>query len=74
MKQDKLSAGTNITIDANNIISSSRGGGITQSQLDAKQDILTYNNDLVLNFIVVKSKFTKGIYTVALDGEIRASI
>ena len=40
LKQDKLTAGTNITIDENNIISSS-GGGITQSQLDTKQNTLT---------------------------------
>jgi hypothetical protein len=33
-KQDLLTAGTNITIDGNNIISSSGGGGITQGDLD----------------------------------------
>jgi len=38
-KQDKLTAGSNITIDSNNMISLS--GGITQSQLDLKQDKLT---------------------------------
>jgi hypothetical protein len=45
-----------------------------ETSLNAKQDILTYNNDLVLNSIVVKPRFTKGVYTEALDGEIRASI
>ena len=69
-KQDLLTAGTNITIYGNNIISSSGSGSdITQEYLDLKHDILTYNNDLVLNSIVVKPKFTKEIYTEALDGE-----
>ena len=47
-KQDVLTAGNNITIDVNNVISSSGGeggGGITQQELDdgleTKQDILT---------------------------------
>ena len=71
LKQDILQAGKNITI-SNNIISST--GWINQADLDLKHDILTYNNDLILNSIKVKQKFTKGIYTEALDGEIRASI
>jgi hypothetical protein len=36
LKQDKLSVGKNITIDANNVISSRNA---TQSQLDTKQTI-----------------------------------
>ena len=55
-------------------IANSTGSTITQADLDLKQNILTYNNDLVSNSIVVKPRFTQEVYTEALDGEIRASI
>ena len=61
-------------VDIDTKIGNSTGSTISQADLDLKQNLLTYNNDLVLNSIVVKPRFTKGIYTEALDGEIRASI
>jgi len=76
LKQDKLTAGTNITIDANNNISST--GGITQSQLDTKQNIL---NDVSTNTIQAYSaeflnlKMPSGIFTyngITLDSLISA--
>ena len=66
------SASVTSPIDENNFISSS--GGITQSQLDTKQNVLTYYDDLVINSIVVKPGFTKENYTEAVDGEIRCDI
>jgi hypothetical protein len=71
-KQNTLTAGNNITIHENNTISSS--GGITQSQLDTKQNVLTYYDDLVIKSIVVKPGFLKANYTAAADGEIRCDI
>jgi len=47
-KQNILTQGTNITIDENNVISSSGGGSINQSELDLKQNIL---NDITQNSI-----------------------
>jgi hypothetical protein len=47
LKQATLAAGDNITI-VRNIISSSGGGSITQSELDLKQNIL---NDITQNSI-----------------------
>jgi hypothetical protein len=49
-KQYKLTAGTNITIDENNVISSS-GGSVTQSQLDLKQDTLTSTSNITTGTI-----------------------
>jgi hypothetical protein len=40
-KQNILRPGTNITIDSNNIISSSGGGSVTQAQLDENQALIT---------------------------------
>ena len=80
-KQDILSAGNNVTIDVitdengitTNTISSI--GEITIEDLDLKQDFLTFDNDLILNSIIVQPKVTQGnIYTEPIDGEIRASI
>ena len=48
LKQNILTSGTNITIDENNVISSSGGGSINQSELDLKQNIL---NDITQNSI-----------------------
>ena len=50
-KQNKLTAGNNISIDEFNVISSTStsGGGITQEQLDAKQDLITTTTDISLN-------------------------
>ena len=42
-KQNLLTAGTNITIDENNMISS---GAINQSQLDTKQNTLTSTTNI----------------------------
>ena len=50
-KQNVLTQGTNITIDENNIISSS-GGGITQSQLDTKQNTLTPTSNITTGTIL----------------------
>jgi hypothetical protein len=47
-KQNKLTAGDNINI-VDNGISSTGGGGITQEQLDAKQDLITTATDISLN-------------------------
>ena len=44
-KQNILIAGNNITIDGNTISSSGGGDGITQADLDTKQDILTSVSD-----------------------------
>jgi hypothetical protein len=48
LKQDKLTAGTNITIDVDNNISSS---GITQSQLDTKQNTLIPTSNITTGTI-----------------------
>ena len=50
-KQNLLTAGTNITIDSNNIISSSGGGSITQAQLDEKQPTLTSTSNITTGTI-----------------------
>jgi hypothetical protein len=49
-KQYKLTAGTNKTIDENNVISSS-GGSVTQSQLDEKQNTLTLSSNITTGTI-----------------------
>jgi len=87
LKQNQINFLTNLTcatLDCSNLniggesidtkIANSTGSTITQADLDLKQNILTYNNDLVSNSIVVKPRFTQEVYTEALDGEIRASI
>ena len=51
-KQNSLTAGTNITIDANNVISSTGGTGggeVTQADLDLKQDVVTTATDISCN-------------------------
>ena len=45
-----------------------------QTQVNGKQDVLTFDDDLVLNSIVVKPGFLKANYTAAADGEIRCDI
>jgi hypothetical protein len=47
-KQNILTVGTNITIDENNIISSTGGGSITQEDLDLKQDSLTAGTNITI--------------------------
>jgi hypothetical protein len=64
LKQSKLSAGTNVTISSNNIISSTD---------PKKQNLLTFFDSLVLNSIVVKPAVSKLIYTPAISGEIKAT-
>ena len=49
LKQDKLSAGTNITIDENNVNSSN--SDITQSDLDLKQNTLTSTSNITTGTI-----------------------
>jgi hypothetical protein len=66
-------AGNNISI-VNNVISSSGGGEVTEEQLATKQNVLNFDDDLVINSFVVKPGFTKGNYTEAADGEIRCDI
>jgi hypothetical protein len=50
-KQNILTPGTNITIDSNNIISSSGGGSITQAQLDEKENKLTSTSNITTGTI-----------------------
>jgi hypothetical protein len=50
-KQNLLIPGTNITIDSNNLISSSGGGSVTQSQLNIKQDTLTSTSNITTGTI-----------------------
>ena len=64
LKQSKLSAGTNITISGNHIISSTD---------PKKQNLLTFVDSLVLNSIVVKPASSKLIYTQAIPGQIKAT-
>ena len=61
-KQNILTQGTNITIDENNIISSS--GGITQSQLDTKQETITISTNLSLNTLTAENLITADEYVV----------
>ena len=49
-KRNILTPGSNMTIDSNNIISSS-GGSVTQSQLDLKQDTLTSTSNITTGTI-----------------------
>jgi len=51
-KQDTLSAGQNITI-VDNIISSSGGGNVSQSDLDLKQDLITTSSNLTTGSLSV---------------------
>jgi hypothetical protein len=62
-KQDKLTAGTNITIDANNYISSN--GGVTQEELDSTAKLNSANtftglqtilDDLKADYVLNKNK------------------
>jgi hypothetical protein len=46
-------------IDIDTKIGNSTGSTIFQADLDLKQDILTYNNDLVLNSIVLNRNLRK---------------
>ena len=50
-KQNKLIAGNNITIDENNLISSSGGGSISQEDLDLKQYTLTSTSNIITGTI-----------------------
>ena len=43
---------------------------MVDEKLALKQDILTFDNDLVLNSIVVKPRATKSNYNEAIDGQI----
>jgi len=45
-----------------------------ETSSNGKQNVLTYDDDLVINSIVVKPGFTKVNYTEAVDGEIRCDI
>jgi len=55
-KQNTLTAGNNITIDVNNVISSSGGGGgITQEQLDGKQNTLLAGQNITISGNTVSS-------------------
>ena len=69
-KQDVLTAGNNITIDENNIISSSGGGSITQGDLDLKQDKLTAGTNITIsasNVISSSDKTKQDILTYTSD-------
>ena len=61
-KQNSLTAGTNITIDANNVISSSggEGGEVTQADLDLKQDVITTATNINLNTLNTVSDVSVG--------------
>jgi hypothetical protein len=48
-KQNLLIPGTNITIDGNNMISSSDDGSITQAELDLKQDKLSAGTNITID-------------------------
>ena len=52
-KQDKLTAGANITIDSNNIISAT--GLVTQSELANKQDKLTAGDNITIENNVISA-------------------
>ena len=52
-KQDKLTAGTNITIDSNNIISAT--GLVTQAELASKQDKLTVGDNITIENNVISA-------------------
>ena len=54
-KQDKLSAGNNITIDGDTI-SSNSGGRITQADLDTKQDNLSSPSNILTSRIDASDK------------------
>jgi hypothetical protein len=62
-KQNSLTAGTNITIDANNVISSTGGTGggeVTQAELDLKQDVITTATDISCNTLTTISDVSVG--------------
>ena len=62
-KQNTLQPGTNITIDANNVISATGGtdgGGITQEQLDAKEDLITTTTDISSNTLTTVGDLNVG--------------
>ena len=61
-KQNSLTAGTNITIDANNVISSTATGGgeVTQAELDLKQDVITTATDISCNTLTTISDASIG--------------
>ena len=52
-KQDKLTAGTNITIDSNNVISAT--GLVTQAELASKQDKLTVGDNITIENNVISA-------------------
>jgi len=55
-KQDKLTAGTNITIDENNVISAT-GGSAAHTDLDLPIDLSSYSeNDVIPTTIITKFK------------------
>jgi hypothetical protein len=67
-KQNALSPGTNITIDENNVISAAGGtdgGGITQEQLDAKEDLITTTTDISSNTLTTVGDLNVGGKIVA---------
>ena len=69
-KQNLLIPGTNITIDGNNIISSSGGGSITQAQLDSQQDTLSAGTNITTslsNVIASSDKTKQDILTYTSD-------
>jgi hypothetical protein len=59
-KQNTLLAGDNINI-TNNTISSAGGGGLTQADLDTKQDILTTTTDLTLRYFTCDTITSGGV-------------
>ena len=61
-KQDKLTAGTNITIDSNNIISAT--GLVTQAELASKQDKLTVGDNITIENNVISATGGGGSYTL----------
>ena len=65
-KQSTLIAGNNITI-TNNKISASGGGGITQEQLDEKQETLTPFSNLSINKVSALSDITAGGNLLFMD-------
>jgi pectate lyase len=66
-KQNILTPGTNISIDGNNTISSS--GGISQSQLDTKQNILQAGENITISNNIISSTggITQSQLTTALN-------
>jgi len=62
-KQNVLIPGNNISIDENNVISSTSGGGvsnITQEDLDIKQNILIPGNNITITNNIISSIGVQG--------------